>query len=139
MRTYKKACTKLLKYHIGEPVLFFDDKKEISIGQIVSISVKGSETVFEIREPSDFSTTDGWTYLHIADKDILHLSDSLRLSPDEWIVNHMADINKAFGKDMSGFIMTVYDSFEEGVKEFDNELFQKYSHQVLDKWVMLLG
>lgn len=57
-----------------------------------------------------------------------------------WEQQHMEDINAAFGKDMSGYVLAIYDTLEEIEDDFED-----YAHdtdccrKVLDKWVFVMA
>lgn len=52
----------------------------------------------------------------------------------------MKDINAVFGKDMSGYVLAIYDTLEEIEDDFED-----YAHdtdccrKVLDKWVFVMA
>lgn len=126
-------------YFIGKPVLYAIDDNPASIGEIVEIMKENGETRFTVREPANF-TEDGWKYNVITKDQVVKINNKYRPDPDPWELEHIDEISKVFGKDMSNFIMIIYDSLEEVDKDFDEYAHdERFCRKVLDKWVFLVG
>lgn len=86
-------------------------------------------------------TQDGWRYYLISESDIVNPNTYVeRPVNDKWVIEHMTEINQAFGKDMNNYLFLLYDSLEAVEEDFDEYAHnQKYCHHVLDKWVFWVG
>ena len=52
----------------------------------------------------------------------------------------MEEINAVFGKDMSGYVLAIYDKLEEIEDDFENYTHNTdYCRKVLDKWVFVMA
>ena len=57
-----------------------------------------------------------------------------------WEQQHMEEINAVFGKDMSGYVLAIYDKLEEIEDDFENYAHNTdYCRKVLDKWVFVMA
>lgn len=115
------------------------------------ISEKKNTVVFEVDGYRHVETVDKlcwagvnekevWKYSIITEDDIVQIKSNIQKpAHDKWTVAHMAEINKAFGKDVSDYaLIIIYDSLEDAEKEFDEYARdEKFCRQVLDKWVFL--
>lgn len=126
---------------IGKPVLFSVDGMEASVGEIVAMNNTKEGVIYEVREAaSNVVANDGFIYHTVTEDAIVKLDVPVELESDTWISTHMKDINLAFGKNMSDYIMFVYDSKEDLLSDFSDELgLDKYTRPVLDKWVIVIG
>lgn len=128
-------------YYIGKSLCFVDENNEIDVGTITEIIETETGTKYKIRTLAEESAEEVWKYLIITKDDIVQIKSNMQKpAHDKWTVAHMAEINKAFGKDVSDYLILIYDSLEDAEKEFDEYARnEKFGRQVLDKWVFLAG
>lgn len=80
-------------------------------------------------------------------KDVVNANTEFRFGKpysvlyDSWFKEHIDDVNKAFGRDMSKCVMEVYDSPDDVEKEFKEDFYvgSDIFKPVLDKWVGVIA
>lgn len=131
------------KHFIGQPVLFFIDNNMSSIGEIIEINEREAGIQYKIREVphGDELTEDGWLYHTVTENQILDVSaNRQKLEHGEWAMEHMAELSKAFGRDMTERLFIAYDTKEQVEEEFlDFASNEEYCKQISGKWVLLLA
>ena len=126
------------KHFIGEPVLFSINEKEMTIGEIIEI-IHDKNMKFKIREATCEPTEDGFNYYMVNQEDILEVkAKQYKPTPNEWVIRHLDEINKAFEKDMSEYVLLVYNTFNDVVKDFgDYAHMTEFCRPVKDKWIFI--
>lgn len=129
------------KHFIGEPILITVGDDKMTIGELIRFVKTETGTKYTVREPSLEPTDDGWNYHTVTEDQILNVQAKKTVSShhNEWVVSHMAEINKAFGTDVSrATLIILYDSLEQAVDGFgEYALDKKICQHVLDKWVFI--
>lgn len=128
------------RFRIGEMVLCKCPDGYIEPGEIVETVTKNGSTKLVVRSPDDERI---WKYETILPEDIVIVSSEPKPCLENrasWEQQHMEDINAVFGKDMSGYVLAIYDTLEEIEDDFED-----YAHdtdccrKVLDKWVFVMA
>lgn len=126
-----------MKYKVGECHAFNGDKY-LEIGEIINANKnENNENLYDflvVTEDSQFRQN------NIKEEDIV-IFESQRPPLDKWIIEHMEEINKVFGRNMNDYFLVMYNSLNEVENDFD-DLFQpndNYLKQVLDKWIVVLA
>lgn len=128
------------RFRIGEIVLCKCPDGFLEPGEIVETVTKNGRTEIVVRFPDDEKI---WKYETILPEDIVIVSSKPKPCLENrtsWEQQHMEEINAVFGKDMSGYVLAIYDKLEEIEDDFENYAHNTdYCRKVLDKWVFVMA
>ncbi len=127
------------EYHIGEPILFEIGNGEVTVGEFLTVLKTNYGTRYQVRTVAE-ETADGWEYHLVSEEQILEPSFKNHAPiQDEWTTTHIAEINEAFGEDVTHCgLIVIYDSLEKAEDDFGEFALDKnICRPVLDKWVFL--
>lgn len=129
------------KYFIGKPLLFAISNEPARVGEIIDIIKIGNEICYKVREMSDKLTGDEWVYHEITEEQIVKINyEKFKPRHDDWTLEHIEEINKAFGQDISNRVLLTYDTAEQAAEDGMEEYLQsKWCRNVKEKWVLLIG
>ena len=108
------------RFRIGEIVLCKCPDGYLEPGEIVETVTKNGRTEIVVRFPDDEKI---WKCETILPEDIVIVSFEPKPcleNRSSWEQQHMEEINAVFGKDMSGYVLAIYDKLEEIEDDFEN-------------------
>lgn len=126
-------------YRIGEIKLFKDNEGYLLPGEIVGLLLD-DRIIMKVVPDEDSELI--WEY-HVISEDQIVILDVAKSDItsfyDDWIIFHKKEINEAFGKNVWGCALIVYDQKEDLPEEFGDFMDSKWYKEVAGRWVFVLG
>lgn len=127
------------KYSVGKPVAFIRDDDIVTIGVIKAVNIVLDKYEYEIEELAD--ENDNIEHHIIKEDNIIEPPPKEPLRCSDWVKEHMEEINKAFGRDISKYALVIdYDNLKKMKHDWGEDClseFKEYIRIVDKKFVMI--
>lgn len=125
-------------YRVGQIV--FVNTMDCNVGTIFGEIIGrcddlSGNTMYWIRNVNAGSNHEYYT---LPESCIVNIQDGVKLDLDDWCKNHITEINKAFGSDVSNSLLIVYNTKQELVDDGFGSCYKIWTREVCGKIVLRL-